>query len=108
MAATGNYFFCLADFKKSSFLKPLGQMNRNLVASIYGISSIEDFTMMLPTKFQFIWESSFRGEDLLEINQSETRMAYRLLISSPSVLNKHGCQRKFLFQVGRFLKIFPH
>jgi len=30
--------------------------------------------MMLPTKLQFIWESSFR-EDFLEINQSETRMA---------------------------------
>jgi hypothetical protein len=27
------------------------------------------------TKFQFIWENSFRGEDFLEINQSETRMA---------------------------------
>jgi hypothetical protein len=26
------------------------------------------------TKFQFIWESGFRGEDFLEINQSETRM----------------------------------
>ena len=25
---------------------------------------IEDLTMMLPTKFQFIWESSFRGEYL--------------------------------------------
>jgi hypothetical protein len=24
---------------------------------------------------QFIWESGFRGEDFLEINQSETRMA---------------------------------
>jgi hypothetical protein len=23
----------------------------------------------------FIWESGFRGEDFLEINQSETRMA---------------------------------
>ena len=30
---------------------------------------------MIPTKFQFIWESGFRGEDFLEINQSETRMA---------------------------------
>ena len=30
---------------------------------------------MLPTKFQFIWESGFRGEDFLEINQSETRVA---------------------------------
>jgi hypothetical protein len=30
---------------------------------------------MLPPKFQFIWESGFRGEFFLEINQSETRMA---------------------------------
>ena len=30
---------------------------------------------MLSTKFQFIPESGFRGEDFLDINQSETRMA---------------------------------
>jgi hypothetical protein len=30
---------------------------------------------MLSTKFQFICESGFRGEDFLEINQSETRIA---------------------------------
>jgi hypothetical protein len=30
---------------------------------------------MLPTKFQLIWESGFRGEDSLEINQSETRIS---------------------------------
>ena len=30
---------------------------------------------MLSTKFQFIWESGFSGEDFLEINQSETRIA---------------------------------
>jgi hypothetical protein len=35
MAATGNYCFGLADLFKSSPLKPLGQMNRNLVGSIY-------------------------------------------------------------------------
>jgi hypothetical protein len=29
---------------------------------------------MFSTKFQFIPESGFRGEDFLEINQSETRM----------------------------------
>ena len=28
---------------------------------------------MFPTKFRFIWPSSYRGEDSLEINQSETR-----------------------------------
>jgi hypothetical protein len=31
---------------------------------------------MLPTKFQFIWESGFRGEDFLEINLSKAKMAY--------------------------------
>ena len=30
---------------------------------------------MLPTKFRFIWPYSFREEDLLEIGQSETRIA---------------------------------
>ena len=31
---------------------------------------------MLPTKFRFIWpKESFRGEDFLEIDQSETRIA---------------------------------
>jgi hypothetical protein len=40
MAATGNSCIWLADFLKSSPLKPLGQMNRNLVGSIYGRSAI--------------------------------------------------------------------
>jgi hypothetical protein len=42
MAAIGNSCFGLADFFKSSPLKPLGQMNRNLVGSIYGMSSIKN------------------------------------------------------------------
>jgi hypothetical protein len=36
---------------------------------------IEDLPRMLLTKFRFIWQSGFRGEDFLEINQSETRIA---------------------------------
>jgi hypothetical protein len=56
--------------KKSSPLKALGKMNRNLVGSILGRSSI------FPTMFPFIWPSGFRGEEFLEINQSETRIAY--------------------------------
>jgi hypothetical protein len=40
MAATGYSCFWLANFKKSSPLQPLAQMNRNLVGSIYGRSSI--------------------------------------------------------------------
>ena len=41
MATTGNSCFRLSDLKKSSLLKPLGQMNRNLVGSIYGRSFIK-------------------------------------------------------------------
>ena len=41
MAAIGNSCFWLADFYKSSPLKPLGQMNRNVVGGIYGRSSIK-------------------------------------------------------------------
>jgi hypothetical protein len=29
---------------------------------------------MPPTEFRFNWQSSFRGDDVLEINQSETRI----------------------------------
>jgi hypothetical protein len=32
--------------------------------------------MMLPTKFQSIWPSGFREKEFLEINQSETRIAF--------------------------------
>ena len=41
MATTGNSCFWLADFKKSFPLKLLDQMNRNLVGSIYGRSSVK-------------------------------------------------------------------
>jgi hypothetical protein len=30
---------------------------------------------MLPTKFRFIWPSGFRGEDFVEIDQPETKIA---------------------------------
>ena len=41
MAATSNSCFWLADFLKSSPLKPLSQMKWNLVGSIYGRSSLK-------------------------------------------------------------------
>ena len=39
---------------------------------------------VFPTKFWFISPSGFRGEDFLEINQSETRMACGFLPSFSS------------------------
>jgi hypothetical protein len=62
---------------------------------------------MLSTKFQFIWDSGFRGEDFLEINQSGTRIAcgslIGLLILSRSI-SKHGRHKQFLFLIDRFKK----
>ena len=54
MATTGNSCFWLTDFFKSS-LKPLGQMNRNLVGSIYGRSSVK-IAHFVPIRWQ-IWPS---------------------------------------------------
>jgi hypothetical protein len=73
-----------------------------------GNSLIEDLPMMLPTKLRFIWQSGFRGEDFLEINQSETRMVCgdhvckRIRIKCAIFIedNKHGCHRQFLFLIG--------
>jgi hypothetical protein len=45
-------------------------MDRDKMTTLYRGLSID-----ASTKFQFIWESGFRGEDFLEINQSKTRMA---------------------------------
>ena len=47
---------------------------------------------MLSTEFQFIWPSGFRGDDFLEINQSETRMA---MFINQSELNEQSLQRTF-------------
>jgi hypothetical protein len=93
----------LTNFKKSSPLKLLEQMNRNLVGSIYGSfnrgqyfleinqsetriacgghvcqligTKLPIFIEDLPTKFRFIWLSGFR-EEFKKKDQSETGIAY--------------------------------
>jgi hypothetical protein len=50
---------------------------------------------MLLSKFRFIWQSGFR-EDFLEINQSETRIAF----------GGHVCQR-IGNKIAIFIKDFP-
>jgi hypothetical protein len=66
-------------FQRRRFLK-IGQSETRIACGGYVCQwigtklaiFIEDLPYMLPTKFQFIWESGFRGEDFLEINPSET------------------------------------
>jgi hypothetical protein len=50
---------------------------------------------MIPTKFQFIWLSGFRGEDLLEINQSETRIICGAMFANGSGRNEQSLQKTF-------------
>jgi hypothetical protein len=77
---------------------------------------------MLPTKFQFIWPSGFKGGEFKKYDQSEKRIACGSpclladqdemcnLYRGPSIANlfrsanKHGRHRQFLFLIGRFLK----
>jgi hypothetical protein len=47
---------------------------------------------MLPTKFRFIWQSGYRGEDFSEINQSETRIACGMFVNG-SGQNEQSLER---------------
>jgi hypothetical protein len=56
---------------------------------------------MLPTKFQFIWESGFRGEDFLEINQ-QTLPPQAILVSD-WLISKKSSPLKQLVQMNQNL-----
>ena len=49
---------------------------------------------MFPTKFQFIWESGFRGEDFLEINQKQEWPVAAMFVNR-SELNGQSLKRTF-------------
>ena len=69
-------------FQKRRFFRdqPIRNMNclwrpclftdRNQMNNLYRV-----LPRTLPTKFRFIWQKGFRGEDFLEINQSEAKIA---------------------------------
>jgi hypothetical protein len=50
---------------------------------------------MLPTKFRSIWPCGFRGEDILEINQSETRIPMAAMFVNGSGHNEQSLERTF-------------
>jgi hypothetical protein len=65
----------LVDLKKSS-LKPLDQMNRNLVGK------------MIPIKFWFIWSSDFR-EDLFKSANQKQELPVVAMFVNGSRRNEH-------------------
>jgi hypothetical protein len=92
MAATGNSCFWLADLTKSSPLKPLGQINRNLVRSIYGMSSMKIVHFIpigkqtwLPPELQSFWNSSDRRGQIFR------RSDRSLTLGSPIVRQTFCC-----------------
>jgi hypothetical protein len=92
--------FRLADLFKSSPLKPLGQMNWNLVGSIYGMSSMktahfdpidDSYQVSVHMAKQFQRRRFFRNQPI----RNKNCMWWPCLLSD-----------QFLFLINRFLKVF--
>jgi hypothetical protein len=80
----------LADLKKSSLLKPLGQMNQNLVGSIYGRSSLKIAYFIL-IRYQ-TWlpqtPSGFRREDFFKSANQKQELPMAAMFVNGSELNE--------------------
>jgi hypothetical protein len=81
-------------FENSSPLKPLGQMNRNLVGSIYGKSSIKSGDEMSNRNRGLSIDASYQ----VSVHLAKRFHRRRFLEIDQS--------RQFLFLVGRVLRIF--
>jgi hypothetical protein len=111
------YRLTWASSLNSSPLKPLGQIIRNLVGSIYGWYSIKStyFVTDPLTNMADTYDSCFWLVDFSKIFSSETALPnepklgrkhlWKVLYKDCSI-NHHGCHGLFFFLIGRFLKIF--
>ena len=69
MTTIGNSFFLVDQFLKKKSLKPLGQMNRNSVGSIYGRSSIK-IAQFVPIRLQTYPQQAILVSDWSIYNKS--------------------------------------
>ena len=75
-AVSGKKIFRNQPIRNKNWLRwPCLLTNRDEMNNLKFFIENLPYMQMLSNKFQFIWESGFRGEDFLEINQSETRIA---------------------------------
>ena len=56
---------------------------------------IEDLSQMLPTKFRFIWNSSYRGEDFQKSTNQKQQLPVVAMFVNESGRNQHSLQRTF-------------
>ena len=81
MATIDNSCFWMADLNKSSPQKPLGQMNRNLVGSIYGMSSIK-IVHFVPIRYQTWPQQAILVSDWLISKKSDWSISKNLLLGN--------------------------
>ena len=75
---------------KNCLCWPCLSMDRDKMSNLYRGPSID-----ASYHIQFIWESGFRGEDFVEINQSKQEQPVAAMFVNGSELNEQSLQRTF-------------
>jgi hypothetical protein len=102
MATTGNSCFWLADLKKSFPLKLLGQMNWNLVGSIYGMSSMKINRFLGKTGWSSTSDRNYMSSQVLCSETSEKKQKFLSQVEDHPGFPNNACQYLFLPYTNNF------
>ena len=82
---------------KEMFQKSINQKQELPVVAmfVYGAILIEDLPQMLPTRFRFIWQSGFRGEDFQKSTNQEQELPVAAMFINKSEQIEQSLQRTF-------------